>query len=48
MWADSLMRTATPGGLALIVRRQPAWWIVAGLLGGAYILILGPGIKISR
>jgi hypothetical protein len=48
MWADSLMGTPTPGGVALLVRRQPAWWIAAAVLGAAYVLILGPGIKLSR
>jgi hypothetical protein len=47
MWADSLI-PGTASGPALVVHRQPAWWIAAALLGGAYILILGPGIKLSR
>jgi hypothetical protein len=47
MWADSLL-TGTPGGLKLVVRRQAAWWVAAAVLGGAYVLILGPGIKLSR
>jgi len=47
MWADSLL-PGTPGGLALVVRRQPAWWIAAAVLGAAYILVLGPGVKLGR
>ena len=47
MWADRFF-ASTPGGLVLRVRRQPAWWIAAALLGGVYILVLGPGIKLSR
>ncbi len=47
MWADSFL-PGTAGGPALVVDRQPAWWIAAAVLGSAYILILGPGIKLSR
>jgi hypothetical protein len=47
MWADSVL-PRTPGGLALLVRRQPAWWIAAVVLGSAYILVIGPGIQLSR
>jgi len=47
MWADGLIPD-TAGGPALVVHRQPAWWIAAALLGGAYILVLGPGIRLSR
>jgi len=47
MWADSLL-PRKPGGLALVVRRQPAWWLAAAVLGSAYILLVGPGIRLSR
>jgi|SRR5580698_2210631 hypothetical protein len=47
MWADSLI-PGTAGGPALVVHRQPAWWIAAAVLGGAYVLVLGPGIRLSR
>ncbi|PYP89443.1 MAG: hypothetical protein DMG65_13400 [Candidatus Angelobacter sp. Gp1-AA117] len=29
----------------LTVRRSPGWWITAVVFGGAYILIVGPGIR---
>jgi hypothetical protein len=45
MWADSLMRKL-PVEPPLTVQRQPAWWIAAAVLGSAYILIVGPGIKL--
>jgi hypothetical protein len=45
MWADSLL-PRTLAGRTFIVDRQPAWWIAAVVLGFAYILILGPGIKL--
>ena len=47
LWADALL----PRGDAqppLRVRRQPVWWAAAIVGGLAYILILGPGIKLSR
>jgi len=47
MWADSLL-PRTRGGLSLVIRRQPSWWIASAVLGIAYILALGPGIKLSR
>jgi hypothetical protein len=47
MWADSFL-PRTAGGPTLIVERQPACWIAAAVLGSAYMLILGPGVKLSR
>jgi hypothetical protein len=47
LWADRLLPN-TPSGLKLLVRKQWAWWIVATAVGAAYILILGPGIKLTR
>ena len=47
MWADSFL-PRTPGGPALTVRKQPAVWVAALVLGLGYILVLGPGIKLSR
>jgi hypothetical protein len=47
MWADNLL-PRTPGARTLLVNRQPAWWIAAAVLGLAYILILGPGIKFTH
>jgi hypothetical protein len=47
MWADNLL-PRTPARLTLLVHRRRAWWIVAKVLGLAYILILGPGIKLTR
>lgn len=47
VWADSFI----PSGSAeptLVVRRAPAWWIAAILVGGAFIAILGPGIKFAH
>jgi hypothetical protein len=47
MWADSFLpRTAAEETLS--VRRQPVWWIAAFVLGLGYILVLGPGIKLSH
>lgn len=45
LWADSVMPQTAPAA-PLVVRRQPAWWIAALVLGGAYTLILGPGVKL--
>jgi hypothetical protein len=45
LWADSLLPRGPVVGRVLLVNRQPAWWIAGAVLGLAYILILGPGIK---
>jgi hypothetical protein len=44
LWADSLFpsRTAEP---TLLVRRQPAWWIAAAVLGLFYVFVVGRGIR---
>jgi hypothetical protein len=47
MWADSLF-PATPAERTLLVRRGPAWWIAAAVLGLAYIVILGRGIQFAH
>ena len=44
MWADSLLPRATPER-PLLVQRQPGWWVAAMLLGTAYIIVLGRGIR---
>lgn len=47
MWADSLMpkQSSEP---ALVVSRQPGWWVAAMILGLAYILILGRGVEFAH
>jgi hypothetical protein len=47
LWADALL-SRTPAEQTLRIRRQPAWWIAAIVLGFAYIVILGPGIKFAH
>jgi hypothetical protein len=47
MWADNLL-PRTPAEQTLWIRRQPAWWIAAVVLGLVYIVILGPGIKFAH
>lgn len=48
MWADSFLpKTSEEGYEPLTVSRQPAWWVAAGVLGLAYILILGRGIHFT-
>jgi hypothetical protein len=47
MWADSFI-SIKPSADVLWVRRQPAWWIAAGVLGAAYIIVLGRGIRFSH
>ena len=47
LWADNLMPKLA-GEPALIVRKQPAWWIVAIVLGSAYAWFLGHGIEFSH
>jgi len=47
MWADSLF-PPRPAKQTLLVNRQPAWWIAGAVLGLAYILLLGPGIKFAN
>jgi hypothetical protein len=47
LWADRLMPSAAPD-LKLVVRRAPAWWIAAVILGFCYVVFLGPGIQLSH
>jgi len=47
MWADVLMPRAEAGE-KLEVRRAPAWWIAAVVLGICYIWFLGRGIEFSH
>jgi hypothetical protein len=46
MWADSMLPRAE-NERELWVERRVAWWIAAAVLGGAYIAVLGPGIRIA-
>jgi hypothetical protein len=48
LWADSLLPSRPANERTLLVNRQPAWWIAGTVLGLAYILILGPGIKFTH
>jgi len=48
MWADTLLPRGPAKERTLLVNRQPAWWIAGAVLGLAYILILGPGIKFTH
>ncbi len=47
MWADSLL-PAEPAEYPLLIRRAPAWWIAAAVLGLAYIFIVGRGIQFAH
>ena len=47
MWADSLVPAAPATGPALFVQRDRVWWIAALLVGGAYIAVLGPGVRFT-
>jgi len=47
LWADSLMPRG-PVERPLWVRRQPAWWIAAVVLGIAYIVVIGRGIEFAH
>jgi hypothetical protein len=46
MWADSLMPKER-AARELVVERQPAWWFAAGVIGIAYIVILGRGVRFA-
>ena len=46
LWADCLMPRG--GGTKRMVERSRAWWIVALVLGGAYIAVLGPGVHFAH
>jgi hypothetical protein len=47
MWADSLVPWTTPAPPTLEVRRDVIWWIAAAIIGGAYIIVLGPGLQFT-
>ncbi len=47
LWLDSLIprgKVETP----LVVRRAPAWWIAAAMLGVVYVVVLGRGIQFAH
>jgi len=46
MWGDSLMPKAQPG-LLLVVRRSPVVWLLAAVLGVAFVLTVGRGINFA-
>lgn len=46
LWLDGLMPRVQPAQV-LSVRRQPLWWIIAGLFAAAFIGILGRGINLQ-
>jgi len=45
LWADNLIPRAAPD-VTLEVHRQRGWWLAAVVLGGAYVLVLGPGVNL--
>jgi hypothetical protein len=47
MWADSLVPFTPAFVPRLFVQRDVVWWIAALLLGGAYIAVLGPGVRFT-
>jgi hypothetical protein len=47
MWADSLVPRTRATGPTLFVQRDAVWWIAALLIGGAYIAVLGPGLRFT-
>jgi len=47
MWADSLVRGTPATRRTLVVRRDVKWWIAALFIGGAYIAVLGPGVRFT-
>jgi hypothetical protein len=47
MWADSFLKSAVDVQ-ELWVRRQIGWWVTAVGLGGAYVAVLGPGIRFAH
>ncbi len=46
LWADSLLPRTPATHAPLVVSRSVAWWIAALIGGGAYIAVLGPGIRL--
>jgi hypothetical protein len=47
LWLDSLM-PRTPVQHELVVKRQPAWWVVAAIFAIAYVVVLGRGLKLAH
>ncbi len=47
LWLDSMMPKQAPPE-PLRVQRSMAWWIAAAVFGLAYILAVGPGIKLGH
>jgi hypothetical protein len=47
MWADSLI-PRKPSTQQLTIARQPAWWVAATLIGLAFILTLGRGVRLAH
>jgi len=47
MWADSFVPGPPGTGPTLFVQRDLVWWIAALLIGGAYIAVLGPGVRFT-
>ncbi|HTX39083.1 MAG TPA: hypothetical protein VME43_28865 [Bryobacteraceae bacterium] len=47
LWADRLLPRAV-AGRELQVHRDPAWWIVAAVLGSCYIVFVGRGIRFAH
>ena len=47
LWADNLRPRWAVIEETLVVARSPRWWVAAVVLGGLYIAILGPGIKLT-
>lgn len=47
LWLDGMIPRPLPD-TELVVPRQVAWWVVAALFGGAYIVILGRGIEFAH
>lgn len=48
LWADNLLPRKPAKEGTLRVTRQPGWWIAGAVLGIAFILIFGPGIKFAH
>lgn len=44
LWLDGFIPRPLPE-TALVIRRQPSWWVFAAVFGIAYIVILGRGIE---
>ena len=47
LWADGLMPKPAPEA-ALTVSRRPVWWVLAVVLGAAFIFFLGRGIQFAH